>query len=262
MPPLVQFHALRLPESFPDSLEAFHMLVERSEALGLISVDASPLLSTIGQLAPRAPSDREVLSDRRRVLELAVVSLPWLLRGNEGVLLDISMNPSKRLPCADVFRLISEMASGLVAYDDEMSPELVPTVGYARKTAESLQWLETMGRWYRADVRHKRIQRPRLQPTPLKRAFGTYTVLAEDLEEKAYHRWTDHWRTLHQEMLTQSLWRAIQRSAPSTRPYSVRVVSCLVASVLTAFGVVTDKQADELAALLYKRRRQFSQKKL
>jgi hypothetical protein len=262
MSPLAQFHALRLPESFPDSLEALDTLIARYETLRPAPAYAPPLLSTLGQLGLSGPSAREVLSDRRLVLALAVLSLRWLRHANEGVILDPYGPPHKRLPCTEVFRLISEMARGLVVYDDGMDPARSPTVEYARKTAESLKWLETMGRWYRVDVRQKRIPRPRVQPRPLKQASGTYTILAEELEEKVYHRWADRRRPLLQQVLTEQLWHALQRSAPETRPYSMRVVSFLVANVLTAFEIVIDKQADELAALLYKERREFNSKKL
>ena len=117
--------------------------------------------------------------------------------------------------------------------------------------------METMGRWYRHDVRRKRVQKPRVHPKPWKKTVGVLTYLQEDLEWKFYPRWDASWGAIHQELLTWNLWHDVQRSSPSTPAYTMKALSLIVAQVLHGFCIDLDKEAD-IATRLYTQRQRLN----
>lgn len=113
MQPLAQFHALRLPDSFPESLDEIHVLIDRYQDI------QPPSQSVLGGLY--RPSVRDMLCDRESVLILALLSLDFFAHSCERVIVDMRMPPAKRFPCPQLPRLVGEVARALLAYDEVMS---------------------------------------------------------------------------------------------------------------------------------------------
>ena len=91
MQSLAQFHALRLPDSFPESLDELPALIDRY-------MDIQPQsLSILGGLY--RPSVEDMLFDRKSVLILALLSMDFLQHSRESVLVVRHGRGFRRLPC-------------------------------------------------------------------------------------------------------------------------------------------------------------------
>ena len=229
MQPLAQFHALRLPDSFPCELDDLPALIDRY-------MDLQPQsLSILGGLWQ--PSVREILVDREKVLALALLSMDFLQHSLERVILDTRMKPAKFLPCPELPRLVVEVARALLEYDDVMS-----LAGADKREAEmeadyaALRRMEGRIRLFDHLYRLRLLHFKDIHPNQLTANIGELTKMLEVWDHEIYDLVQKDYAEIGAEILLSELFYAF-RLATGERLCAKEVAYGWMATTLQAFGL-------------------------
>ena len=250
----VEFACLRIPDTWPDSVEALLRIVDQHLWILPSHVGYNPA-TIIGILSPQDAVDA-CLTERDVVIKVALLSLPFFQQCAVDEIVDMHSNPPRPLPCPTVQRLVERLTRALLDHEDTLSESTTFVSRRPQVLAAYLRHLEWAQDIYIRQYQRRRLTYRPVTPDQIKNADGVYTLMLEALDVPHYMEGWHFDPTLLCNELIHEMRHVFQDRIAWPRTYHRSRSACIdywIALILKRFGVEEGKDEEQIMRRFRKR---------